>query len=88
MDLKCDFAKEVGVIVHDYFVPLFTTNLIKLDSGTSEFVVDMSLFLNEEMTEPIGEGHESKYKSHFFVLLAFFSSNSKTNVRQAGAARG
>merc|ERR1711935_557697 len=58
LDLKCDFAKEVGVIVHDYFVPLFTTNLIKLDSGTSEFVVDMSLFLNEEMTEPIGEGHE------------------------------
>ena len=87
LDLVCDFAKEVGITLHDYFVPMFTSNVIQLDSASSEFVVDMSLFLDGEMTEPMGEGHESKSILLNFVLLEQFSSNSRTNLRKAGVAR-
>ena len=60
LEVTCDFTKEVDVTLHDYFVPLFTSNSIQLDSVSGDFAVDMSLFLNAEMTQPMGQGNESK----------------------------
>ena len=48
--------------MHDYFVPLFASQTVKIDtvSSVADFKVDMSLFTDSAMTTPIGVGHESK----------------------------
>ena len=48
--------------MHDYFVPLFASQTVKIDtvSSVADFKVDMSLFTDAAMATPIGVGHESK----------------------------
>ena len=46
--------------MHDYFVPLFSTEVVTVDAASTSFQVDMSLFLDEQMVQPIGQNHQSK----------------------------
>ena len=56
----CDMSKSVGITMHDYFVPLFSTEVVTVDAASTSFQVDMSLFLDEQMVQPIGQNHQSK----------------------------
>ena len=58
--MTCEFAKEVGITMHQFYVPIYTRTLVKVDSIAGEFQIDMSLFTDAGMTEPMNEGHESK----------------------------
>ena len=64
MDFTCDFAKEVDITVNNYFTPLFTSNLVKLDSTSGEFSVAMSLYNDAEMTNLMTEEKNGK---HFLI---------------------
>lgn len=58
LDVTCKFAKQVGVNLHDFFIPIYTSNLVEVDSVVGEFEVDMSLFTDAEMTQAMNQGHK------------------------------
>ena len=46
LDLRCELAKSVGITMHEYFVPLVSSETVKVDTvaSSASFQVDMSLF--------------------------------------------
>ena len=58
MDLTCSFAKEANVTLHDFFVPLFRTISVEINSGSDPIEVSMSLFTDPHLTTPLGQGQE------------------------------
>merc|ERR1712176_1003735 len=58
MPIKCDFDKELTVSVENFFKPLVSSVNIEMDSVSSNFEVEMSLFSDEAMATALDAEHE------------------------------
>ena len=51
IDIACELSRDI--IVHDHFVPIQTREYVKVESVSDEFEVNMELFSDSKMTQPI-----------------------------------
>ena len=58
IDISCEFSRDI--IVHDHFVPIQARQFVKIESVSDEFEVDMQLFFDSELTQPIMDADQGK----------------------------
>ena len=68
IDISCEFSRDI--LVHDHFVPIQTREFVKVESVSDDFEVNMQLFFDSEMTQPITDEDQGR---------EFFESGLKIN---------
>merc|ERR1712106_404327 len=83
--LKCDFSKDLTISVDNFFTPLISSVNVALESVSSEFDVEMSLYADSEMKKILNEGHEISVPDPVYAKVAIQEVDFNVQLKKCWA---